>query len=334
MDSAAIDPLELGQRLAHLLESGRREATYKLVTLRALVDAYVERPGLEPDTAVLVPFADLAHRVLAGYWQQARPFGTAGVLQQTVTGTGIVQWIAAVRQQLGQAGRSAAVARVSNAPQYRRLHTRVTHHLARYPLTHLQNVSGAISGAWTDDFLFNSSGLHKKMRVTDIEARGGVLLRPGVARGLALLAPMIRPVIDLLWVEDVARMNAHELDRDPLPAFLFGTTRIALACLAGPLRTLQDNRCFYCDRRLLPPADVDVDHVIPWSRAPIDGVANLVVADSRCNRSKSASLPAVALLERALDRDPDELDRIALISGVPVQRRRTLAAALGPDLLT
>jgi len=40
------------------------------------------------------------------------------------------------------------------------------------------------------------------------------------------------------------------------------------------------------------PTGAHVDHFIPWSRYPDDGLDNLVVADVRCNGFKSSSLPA------------------------------------------
>ena len=46
VNDAAIDPLELGQRLVAVLESGRRVATYKLATLIALLDFGVEHAGM------------------------------------------------------------------------------------------------------------------------------------------------------------------------------------------------------------------------------------------------------------------------------------------------
>ena len=62
------------------------------------------------------------------------------------------------------------------------------------------------------------------------------------------------------------------------------------------LRELQDNRCFYCDKRISGAADVD--HFIPWARHPDNGIENLVIADSRCNNSKRDFLAAGAHVER------------------------------------
>ena len=42
----------------------------------------------------------------------------------------------------------------------------------------------------------------------------------------------------------------------------------------------------------------EVDHFVPWSRYPNDGLDNLVVADKVCNSFKSNSLPAAWHLTR------------------------------------
>jgi len=66
---------------------------------------------------------------------------------------------------------------------------------------------------------------------------------------------------------------------------LFGTERIDLAPLRHPLLDLQNGACFYCGQRVKRAAHVD--HFIPWSRYPDDGLDNLVVADSTCNSRKT-----------------------------------------------
>lgn len=50
-----------------ILETGLRTATYKLVTLMALIDHCIENIPERPGDALWVPIADLAHRVLETY---------------------------------------------------------------------------------------------------------------------------------------------------------------------------------------------------------------------------------------------------------------------------
>jgi HNH endonuclease len=55
---------------------------------------------------------------------------------------------------------------------------------------------------------------------------------------------------------------------------------------------IQGGRCFYCQTRVGDPLNVEVDHSVPWSRYPDDGLDNFVVADRECNGLKSNSLAA------------------------------------------
>ena len=71
----------------------------------------------------------------------------------------------------------------------------------------------------------------------------------------------------------------NRLDEYQLERFLFGAERVPLERVRGPIIKLQEGRCFYCAERLASRAGQtpDVDHFIPWSRYPDDGLENLVV---------------------------------------------------------
>ena len=75
------------------------------------------------------------------------------------------------------------------------------------------------------------------------------------------------------------------------------------------------------------PANNPIDHVLPWSLVGIDGMANLVLACARCNGDKSGALPAVAIVDRVLDRERRALERIAAEIAWPTQHDRVVAAA-------
>jgi hypothetical protein len=49
----------------------------------------------------------------------------------------------------------------------------------------------------------------------------------------------------------------------------------------------------------------------------------------RCNGDKSGALPAVTIVDRVLERDPDVLEQIASELLWPTQRQRVVAAARG-----
>ena len=107
---------------------------------------------------------------------------------------------------------------------------------------------------------------------------------------LLQLAGLLRPLIQRRWAAMVALLN--RLEESQLELFLFGADRTQTARIRAGLWEIQRRRCFYCDTRIQEPAQSQVDHFVPWSRYPDDGLDNLVVADTRCNAFKSSSLAA------------------------------------------
>jgi len=112
---------------------------------------------------------------------------------------------------------------------------------------------------------------------------------------LVRLAGLLRPLIETKWIELVTRFNAGVISDPGLAPFLFGAQRISTARLVPALRELQDDSCFFCGSALRGRAQVD--HFIPWSRVPDNGIDNLVLADGRCNADKRAFVAAPAHLE-------------------------------------
>lgn len=252
----ADDPLLLGQRVVAILETGQRDATYKLATLLALIEHCIENLPPAPDDRLRVPIADLAHRVLAIYWRQVRTFD-GHVLSQRRTGS--------------------------------------------------------------------------KARIIDATLRdngNAIELMPGVANGLARLAGLLKPALEIMWVDDVRGMNKFlTADVPDLAGHLFGRDRTALAAVRGPLKEAFGPHCFYCNTHL--PAGNPVDHVLPWSLVGIDGLANLVLACRQCNDDKRDALPAVGIVDRVLGRDREVLEQIADEICWPTEHKRVVAAARG-----
>ena len=320
-----LDPVDVAGRVVQLLESGRRESTYKLATLLALVDICVENTAAS-DGSLTVPVNEITHRIVAYYWPQVRVFNHRGRLSQNKSGRSIPDRIADVRVQLAAENLSTAeAAREAEHPDYVRLIRSLRPTVAQQPLTHLQTVPHVRDHDTRDDFLFDASGFHKKMTVGDVDRIGTITLRPGIPEGLRRTSALLRGFIRTAWTHDVVAFNRAELDAEDLDGFLFGTDRTALRSLVEPLRDLQDDLCFYCGGRMA--GDVHIDHVVAWSMIPIDGVANLVAADSRCNLDKSASIPVRAHVDRALERP--HLTEIARITRLPLLYRRTSSAADG-----
>ncbi|NAZ75263.1 HNH endonuclease [Kineococcus sp. T13] len=323
----ALDALALGARLAQLLATGRRVSTYKLATLSALVQHCLENPVAD-DAAAHVPIPGLADRVVEAYWPQVRAFGEIGLLRQNEqAGAGVrtvVDTVRHLRTLAEQRGLGTpAQLRTAEPDLWRRTRRALAVVLAQQPLFALQRSGGRAPGT---AFLYDDSWLSKKVTVATLDAHAwSIELLPGVSTALRRLSPVLQPVVQQWWVDDVQRMNRAELDVPDLHGFLFGAERTAVARLAPGLREHQSGRCFYCAQRL--PADVHVDHVLPWSRVALDGVRNLVVADPRCNGDKLAALPALEHVQAVLARPEDDLAQIAAPLRWPVESERVRATA-------
>jgi hypothetical protein len=126
----------------------------------------------------------------------------------------------------------------------------------------------------------------------------------------------------------VVKLNAGLVDEgQDVARHLFGRERISLQPVRAALLDTFGANCFYCGTGLR--ASSPVDHVLPWSRVHIDGVANLVPACQPCNSGKSNALPAVETMTRVLRRDRSHLDQIGSQVGRPVQYERVCRAAQG-----
>jgi 5-methylcytosine-specific restriction endonuclease McrA len=159
------------------------------------------------------------------------------------------------------------------------------------PLPRVQSV-----GNVRDPFLY-TIGWDTDVRRSDVLAyqRGHpstfdnrIQLRPGVGAYLIQFNAFLRPLIHRHWAGMVARLNRMEEAR--LERFLFGSSRNPLNAVRPGLLDLQHGDCFYCRAPLRRRSEVD--HFVPWSRYPEDGLANLVFAHDRCNQAKRDFLPA------------------------------------------
>jgi hypothetical protein len=325
----AADPLLLGQRVVAILETGQRDATYKLATLMALIEHCIENlPDRSNDVLeVLIP--DLAHRVLAIYWQQVRPFEghdlaqrRSGAKSRIIDATKELRAAAAV----GDRSTSLDVAIMRHPHAYQKAIDKIVIALAKQPLPRLQKLPGS---SVSDPFLYDDSFLGENISRSALRSRGeAIILKAGVAHGLARLAGLLKPALEIMWVDDVRRMNKFlEAEVPDVAGHLFGRERTALVTVREPFKEAFGPHCFYCATHL--PVNNPVDHVLPWSMAGIDGLANLVLACARCNGDKSGALPAIAIVDRVLERDRDVLEQIASAIQWPTQHDRVVSAARG-----
>lgn len=328
MAADVVDPLVLGQRVVAILETGLRTATYKLATLTALIDHCIENLPDRPNDVLQVPIPILAQRVLELYWPQVRPFDGHELRQSTQPRARILIATDALRQSIApqDTTMSMEIAQLRAPAAYRRAIDEIALCLAQQPLHRLQKLPGSTS---SDPFLYDDSFLHDQVSRSALRAHDDAIqLMPGVAHGLARLAGLLKPALEIMWVDDVRRMNRFLHGEVPdIAGHLFGRERTGLGAVREPFKDAFGPHCFYCGTHL--PLNNPVDHVLPWSLVGIDGLANLVLACARCNGDKSGALPAVSLLNRVLARDRRTLEQIASEINWPTQHDRVVAAALG-----
>jgi hypothetical protein len=311
-----------------ILETGRRTATYKLATLMALIDHCIENMPERPGDVLRVPIPDLAHRVLEIYWQQVRPF--EGKILSQIRGTSNATIPNAARQlrirsRVGNSSLSVDIATMRAPEAYEAAIHAISLCLAGEPLRRLQRVDGTSE---THPFLYDDAFLQKPTRSAKRVCEYAIELKPGVAHGLARLAGLLKPALEIMWVDDVRRMNKFlDAEVPDVAGHLFGRERISLAAVRKPFKDVFGARCFYCDAGLR--SDNPIDHVLPWSLVGIDGLANLVLACPRCNDDKRHALPSLEIVDRVLGRDRGVLEQIAADIGWPTQYERVVAAARG-----
>ena len=69
----------------------------------------------------------------------------------------------------------------------------------------LQRLPGADTN---DTFLYDDSFLHSNVSRRTLRDRGDAIeLMPGVVTGLDRLAGLLKPALEIMWVDDVRRMN-------------------------------------------------------------------------------------------------------------------------------
>jgi hypothetical protein len=295
----------------------------------ALIEHCIENLPDRSDDILEVRIHDLAHRVLAIYWQQVRPFEGHDLLQRrSGAKSRIIDATKELRAAAGVGDRNTSleVAIMRRPHAYQKAIYKIVIALAKQPLPRLQKLPGS---AVSDPFLYDDSFLGENVSRSELRSRGdAITLKAGVAHGLARLAGLLKPALEIMWVDDVRRMNKFiDVEVPDVAGHLFGRERTALTAVREPFKDAFGARCFYCGTHL--PVNNPVDHVLPWSLVGIDGLANLVLACARCNSDKSGALPAIAIVDRVLDRDRDVLEQIASDIQWPTQHDRVVAAARG-----
>lgn len=338
VSNSSPDPLRFAEKLLALLDSGRFTATYKFATLAALIDVCLDavgEDGLPPD---VVPARQVGRRVFELLWRHSVAYtaaeGDRRYLRHSSQAGDLVRDVTAFRERHGFGPGIAIESARSKLPrEMSELEDQVVVTVIRMPLPKLQRF-GTGAGVTEDRFLYDYAWPDEvpagRVRAPGFDDR--LRLQPGVGGWLVRMAGVLRPIVQQRWAAFVADRSRDVVEAAWLDDFLFGSTRIDLDRVRGPLLEAQERSCFYCG---LPatPAGSEVDHFIPWSRHPDNGVHNLVAAHRRCNNAKRDSLAATEHLRRWLARmSPDTTDNSRLTEVAdelrwPIDTERAIGSA-------
>ena len=311
------DALALAERVLTILEEGNFSATYKYAVFTAILDLCIEKAskhGVPPETLTT---RQLAERVLTLYWPHVTPFKGVGTLRQG-GGAGqqatIVRLMQVARARWGDGDTDTLFrARQKHRAEFDRLLDEVEWTLIEMPIPRLQKLGDVedrflYTYNWTEAVRRSAVSAYQRGRASSFDNL--LRLKPGVGELLVRLNGVLRPLFYREWAVMVARKN--RLPEAELEQFLFGAERVSLEPVRRPLLTLQNDACFYCNGPMGGRADVD--HFIPWTRYPDDGLDNLVVAHQRCNNSKRDFLAGTEHVERWRLRAREYGDALATIA--------------------
>ncbi len=291
------------EKVLELLDEGRFATTYKYAVLLALIDVCLERTQDSGGPPQTVTTRQLAEKIVEVYWPHTVAFAglaPAMVLKQSAVGQAeIISDIRQFRTDAADLGVSRWESRRTAPDAYEDLVRLVEWKLIEMPLPRLQLIGQSYRPFiyeinWDRQVDRREVARYQTGGILTFDNR--LLLKPGVGEYLLQLSGLLRPLIHRRWAAMVAQLN--RLQESQLEMFLFGTDRRQTAGIRTGLWEIQGGRCFYCDKRVEEPVQGEVDHFVPWSRYPNDGLDNLVVADKACNGFKSNSLPAAEHLTR------------------------------------
>jgi 5-methylcytosine-specific restriction endonuclease McrA len=324
------EAIGFAEKVFGLLAETKYTTTYKLAVLLGLMDLCLEKTTHHgpPD---LVTTRELAEKVAEIYWPHTLPFRVdqrTSVLRQGNSGQAeIISFIERFRVLLADGSIPLMKAKVVAGEAYSRLVDRIEWKLIEMPLPRVQFI-----GATMDPFIYEINW-DKSVKYRDIvkyqkEHLGfdnRILFRSRVAENFVRLNGLLRPLLHRRWARMVATLNHQEDSR--LEEFLFGAERLDLSQVRAPIWEIQYGHCFYCHERIRDPRQAQVDHFIPWSRYPENGIFNLVVADPKCNNDKSDFLSALKHVESWAERFQDQSSIAADLQSIETRLRWDLSRA-------
>lgn len=276
------------------------------------MDLVIEQSASDGSLAKMITTKQLAEKIIEIYWHHAAQYGAIkDVLLQGKSGQAeIVSDILTFRVSTQFA--SLFASKIKYPKKYSALVNKVEKTTIKMPLPRVQYFGSQENRfiydvAWSKENPVDLKQVTLYQRGDESTFDNRIMLLPNVADYFVNLNGLLRPLIQRTWALEVAKIN--KLEESKLESFLFGVKRAAAAKLTGPLRDIQNDRCFYCDDRFTDtekkkPA---VDHFIPWARYPNDGLSNYVLAHSDCNSAKSDHLADVGHFSHWMDRNHDKV---------------------------
>lgn len=309
--------------IEQILDRGKKETTYKLAVLRALVDYVIEHPGREPRNGLhYIPVMEIARRVLAYYWRpalenvrQSKGAGTPVIvravrdlahgdttvlgidLQSPRAGLPLVMWM--------ERADTLPTAIVDALRQIRDT-------LVEQPFQYLPNVGDRRldvfslitvgANAPSPDASYEEhrkaakgtrpfAGATTWLELLDREW-ASLVLSARAYEEIAELRFWLRDAIILRWAKEceyfaardaTVAVNVFDLELPERDPVLIDKYKRLYADLGVA------SRCIYTESSL--SAAWDLDHVLPMSRFPVNMFWNLVPADPRANNDKRARIP-------------------------------------------
>jgi 5-methylcytosine-specific restriction endonuclease McrA len=293
----ALNAIGFAERVITLLDEGSYNTTYKFAVLLGLMDLVIEKSKKDGSLADMVTTRELAEKVIEIYWNQVAVYSgiSAEPLQGKSGQAEIVTQIKRFRERNSFSTLTKSIRDDKN--RYKALLNLVEKKLIEMPLPRVQyfgnqEIRFIYDIAWSMSSPINLREVTAQQQQKESSFDNRIHLLPNVADYLVNLNGLLRPFVQRCWAMQVAKIN--KLEESRLEKFLFGAERAGAARLASDLRQFQNNKCFYCGKPFGAAGKVpEVDHFVPWSRFPNDGLANYVLAHSACNGSKSDHVAGV-----------------------------------------
>lgn len=291
-------------RIQRLLGEGLFTATYKYALLLALADLSVEC-GDDSGSCLELEAERIAEKFVEYYWRQTLPFLGRETLRQNTGKPPVV--VSLLRKTRSKYGDSLSAAHRDQA-DWRNVIGKIAANVRAMPMRYLQNVGGDRL-----PFLYDPPPSRAPRKI---------VLYPGVAFCFRRFHGLVAELVQAAWAKWVRQQNLPIIgESSDLHEFLFGAKRGALLLVKGPLRDLQDNLCFYCQKPM--SNQLDIDHFVPWALYSLDLGHNFVAAHRECNLAKRDRLASEEHLEVWVERNnrfgkglASEFDRLGVLHDV------------------